>query len=300
MAGTLLLVSLCLSLFLGSLAFTVPICPYTVRAKIHPGYLRMFGNWCYFFDVYERKTHDMARKKCQSLGGTLAMPKTEAINSFLSRELENTYNVFHPVWIGLHDTYNEGQFLWDDGSSLNWNNFEVTSGLWFPYLENCVALHPLLETWEDYHCFANFFVISARKPFVCQFSAQRSWPAGTADFYLPKDTPSYGVKDRDTLKLKDNIRDVDKDKSKDANQDVDNDKSKNKDLDVDMNKSKDVNQNVDNDKPKNKNQDVQDKSKDVNQDVDNLGTLRRYQLTIEKARIFCRYPEWFHSAHDRE
>ncbi|CAH1247959.1 FIBCD1 [Branchiostoma lanceolatum] len=81
-----------------------PRCP-------HEDYVR-FKGVCYKYFA-EPKTYDDARQTCAADGGMLAMPKDNAINTFIAG-LGNG----EKCWIGLTDADREGQWVFADGQTL--------------------------------------------------------------------------------------------------------------------------------------------------------------------------------------
>ncbi|KAK0043301.1 macrophage mannose receptor 1 [Biomphalaria pfeifferi] len=61
-------------------------CPATVPRDT---YLKVFGGFCLQFLVSQKRTHTQARQDCQSRGGTLALVKTQEIQTFLYTALSN-------------------------------------------------------------------------------------------------------------------------------------------------------------------------------------------------------------------
>ena len=59
-----------------------------------------------------------AYANCQSLGGQLAVINNASENAFLANALQAT-----AAWVGGHDTNNEGQFEWVDGSPFSYTNW---------------------------------------------------------------------------------------------------------------------------------------------------------------------------------
>ncbi|XP_074539364.1 uncharacterized protein LOC141800601 [Halichoeres trimaculatus] len=77
----------------------------------------LFNNKCYFFSRGGlSKSWEESQADCQSRGGDLAMPKTKAELTFVSKG--NTY-----TWIGLTDKAHEGKWQWVDGTDLENTGF---------------------------------------------------------------------------------------------------------------------------------------------------------------------------------
>ncbi|XP_078579415.1 uncharacterized protein LOC144863758 [Branchiostoma floridae x Branchiostoma japonicum] len=121
------------------------------------GYV-IFNGVCYKHFA-ERKTYDDARQTCAADGGLVAMPKDNAINNFI----HNLGPLSH-YWIGLTDVDNEGQWVFEDGQTLessgfsNWQPGEPNDALG---REDCAEVLPSEHVWNDIPC-------TGTKRFVCQ------------------------------------------------------------------------------------------------------------------------------------
>ncbi|KAH3821446.1 hypothetical protein DPMN_123210 [Dreissena polymorpha] len=86
------------------------------------------------------------------------------------------HNPSSPVWIGLNDRKNEGQFVWTDGQAVNYANWlpgHVTHGS----DEDCVALLPSNNgSWDDFSCGTSGFLgfeRGERHHPLCEFAASQ-------------------------------------------------------------------------------------------------------------------------------
>ncbi|XP_072326959.1 C-type lectin lectoxin-Enh6-like [Scyliorhinus torazame] len=91
-----------------------------------------FGH-CYKF-VSDKKTWADAELHCQTLGpgSHLASIHFETQNSFIGKMVTEAQGSAVRTWIGLHDFFKEGTFLWTDGSSIDftkWNLGEPNNNL---------------------------------------------------------------------------------------------------------------------------------------------------------------------------
>ena len=100
------------------------------------------------------------------------MPKTKDVNDFLLLQMADMSDTI-PMWIGMNDMLEEGTVVWEDGSDVEWENFD-----WFIHgfmggMEDCVALDPDDGEWHDYICedpWVPGFTTSHKKPFICQYT----------------------------------------------------------------------------------------------------------------------------------
>nr|XP_039260329.1 uncharacterized protein LOC120336665 [Styela clava] len=82
------------------------------------------GNCKYHVDFYNKKTFSDASTTCNSLGGTVVMMKTNAIQDFIESQIINQYGDVGDTisfWIGAYKTNND--WVWVDGTT-------ITSGRW--------------------------------------------------------------------------------------------------------------------------------------------------------------------------
>ncbi|XP_035658319.1 uncharacterized protein LOC118403649 [Branchiostoma floridae] len=134
--------------------------------QLPKGYVSFNGR-CYK-DFPEQKTYNEARQACAEDGGLLAMPKESATNTFIS----GLRNGDQYRWLGLTDASSEGQWVFEDGQTLepsdysNWRPGEpnnVSPG------EDCVLLWDADAMWNDASC-------SATAGFICQIGMPCSHP----------------------------------------------------------------------------------------------------------------------------
>lgn len=93
------------------------------------------GRW---FKVLEgRMGWDTAKRKCESLGGRLAVVPNQVTWAFLSTKIGNSM-----VWLGASDADAEGQWKWVDGTPLNFS-------AWTPGQPNNQENEDYLHTWKD-------------------------------------------------------------------------------------------------------------------------------------------------------
>ncbi|XP_066297255.1 CD209 antigen-like [Branchiostoma lanceolatum] len=82
---------------------------------------------CYKFATDE-KTYSDAKSSCRATGGHLAMPKDQATNDFLVKQIKDSFpSKYIFPWIGLTAQVQEGTWVWDDGTALGtgqWNNWD--------------------------------------------------------------------------------------------------------------------------------------------------------------------------------
>ena len=87
--------------------------------------------------------HTSARAHCQQLGGDLASIRTPAESDEVRALMMSTENVFsnHAAHIGMTDTAVHGEFVWLDGTAVEFTNWgggqpdDPSSG------EHCVAVY---------------------------------------------------------------------------------------------------------------------------------------------------------------
>ncbi|XP_078607411.1 polycystin-1-like protein 2 isoform X2 [Branchiostoma floridae x Branchiostoma japonicum] len=129
-----------------NLAATTTSTSTTVVGTVCPVEWSVFNGKCY--KVFnEKRTYSQATEVCNDHGGRLAMVKDSATNIFL-KTLSSDHR-----WFGLSDQDTEGQFLWEDGTSLastgftDWGGREPNGGTG----ENCVQYWGQ-NSWNDRGC----------------------------------------------------------------------------------------------------------------------------------------------------
>ncbi|KAH9509350.1 hypothetical protein Btru_046828 [Bulinus truncatus] len=159
---------------------TVNDCPSSVPRDNH---LRVFGDSCFQFVINRQRTHTLARRDCETHGGTLALVKSQTIQDFLYHTLTNDYRDFYDkLWIGLNDIDKEDEFKWEDGTPLSYSNWDGGEGpsstswshSWNHDENDCVVLD--VESngkWGEYPCdestFLIFFSEDEEHSYVCQY-----------------------------------------------------------------------------------------------------------------------------------
>ncbi|XP_066267584.1 uncharacterized protein [Branchiostoma lanceolatum] len=108
-----------------------------------------FNGVCYKYFAVSKK-YDEARQTCATDWGTLAMPKDTETNAFIAH-----LGSGETRWIGLTDAASEGQWVFQDGQTLestgysNWDGTEPDGGTG----ENCAALSRTTGSpWVDVKC----------------------------------------------------------------------------------------------------------------------------------------------------
>ncbi|XP_043214027.1 lectin BRA-3-like [Amphibalanus amphitrite] len=122
-----------------------------------------FEDFCYWRSTYP-STWAGAVAACQTLGESSQLASIHSLveNSFIMQ----TYN-YAETWIGLNDIDTEGQFVWSDGTDVDFTN-------WRPGQpdnhdnEDCVEVpdmrDPTAERWNDGNCDLDFH-------FICKMPA---------------------------------------------------------------------------------------------------------------------------------
>ena len=126
----------------------------------------------------ERVSYADAQNRCQAEGQSLAMPKSEAEHQAMLLAKPQDFDV--SIWLGMDDIVNEGEWVFNDGTTLSWpddgsgqtwarwragNPDDWTDGGNQPEGEDCVALTawPVGSyVWNDASCTNNVYY------FVCQ------------------------------------------------------------------------------------------------------------------------------------
>ncbi|XP_061469020.1 C-type lectin LmsL-like [Rhineura floridana] len=131
-----------------------------------------YQNTCYKA-VKEKMTWTDAEMACQSYGRNshLASIHSTEENDFIFHLMDKPtdYTKGQAYWIGAHDTFKEGIFVWTDGSRFDFRTFSPPQPDGLPG-ENYLASWFLLNgfvTWNDY-------VVSWKFMSVCKYYLESS------------------------------------------------------------------------------------------------------------------------------
>ncbi|XP_067915861.1 C-type lectin BjL-like [Heterodontus francisci] len=117
---------------------------------------------CFQF-VPQAKTWIEAELYCQGLsrGGHLASIHWNRQNEFIGQVILTKNNASPPSWIGLSQSHKEWVFLWNDGSSLDFTNWDVNQPDDYQGKQKCVQIDR--DVWNDQPC-------DNQKPFICSYT----------------------------------------------------------------------------------------------------------------------------------
>ena len=93
-----------------------------------------------------------AEKKCVEFGGHLASVHSDQENSIIFQTSKKAI-----TWIGGSDLAKEGSWIWRDGSSWsysNWQSRQPDNG--FGQGQNCLNIGLYAEKWDDEFCDKTF------------------------------------------------------------------------------------------------------------------------------------------------
>uniref|UniRef100_A0A4Q8K218 U36-Liphistoxin-Lth1b_1 n=2 Tax=Liphistius TaxID=62150 RepID=A0A4Q8K218_9ARAC len=122
-----------------------------------------FENSCYQL-ISDSKDWTSAQSFCRNIGANLASVHSDRETDFILRSINSDSNIrrYNTVWIGLHALNIRDNFEWNDGSELdyrNWNSGEPNNDLNMP--EDCGQLITRNGFWNDAPC-------SGKMGFVCK------------------------------------------------------------------------------------------------------------------------------------
>ncbi|XP_061678167.1 snaclec CHH-B subunit beta-like [Syngnathoides biaculeatus] len=113
---------------------------------------------CYRF-INQERTFEDAENICLTLSGNLVSIQNQLENTFVL-ELIQEGNGDGLIWIGFTDEDMEGTFVWTDGSTVNFKNFDDINLSEPDGSGNCVAIDATDGLWQDDPC-------TDTKAFVC-------------------------------------------------------------------------------------------------------------------------------------
>ncbi|KAK3105432.1 hypothetical protein FSP39_025136 [Pinctada imbricata] len=133
-------------------------------------YLKVFGGKCYRYRNDELNW-PQAKSQCSTEGGHLAeIPDWETHN-----DLEYNADGLRGdrVWIGLNDINKRGRWIWDNGNSMSYTNWDSGQpDTCSSCEEKCVLMRiDRSGKWHDYGCYTthNPFICEYGKPFFLSF-----------------------------------------------------------------------------------------------------------------------------------
>ncbi|XP_077072807.1 ladderlectin-like [Siphateles boraxobius] len=108
-----------------------------------------FGLRCYKY-FSQSVTWITAEKNCQTLGANLASVHSKMENDFLLSLVPSLSTIF---WVGAHDGEQDGQWLWSDGTVLDYTSWCSTEPNNFHVPENCLVINwTSNRCWNDMPC----------------------------------------------------------------------------------------------------------------------------------------------------
>ena len=126
------------------------VCPCPYRA---------FENKGYYFCAASIKWRN-AVDDCLEIGSKLVSITSEEENTFVAQQANELTE--GKWWIGLNDRDNEGEYVWESGSSFDfeaWNEGEPNN---YEGSENCVEMYSNTGMWNDARC-------RNEQGFICSF-----------------------------------------------------------------------------------------------------------------------------------
>ncbi|XP_021372939.1 macrophage mannose receptor 1-like [Mizuhopecten yessoensis] len=170
-------------------------CPGSVPRN---NYLKVYGGKCLQFLLTER-SWTKASADCKSRGGSLVMIKNAGKQAFVYNTLKSLHWRYHGVWIGGSDRDKEGEWVWVDGSHIEYGNWHpgqgptTHNGFFFSSstFEDCAEMR--LDDggkWHDYPCGGLRYSYS----YVCEYALSSTAvsvvvPHHTTPRPVPKTTP---------------------------------------------------------------------------------------------------------------
>ncbi|XP_043932032.1 C-type lectin-like [Protopterus annectens] len=123
--------------------------------------------------VMTKMTWPNAEAHCQDHfnGAHLASVHTQEENQFIFTLMgkPNDYRKGQAYWIGAHDTFKEGKFMWTDGTDMDFRRFGQGRPNGLPgehYVGSCIIQNGDV-TWNDYG-------LSSSYPFICKQKLKKS------------------------------------------------------------------------------------------------------------------------------
>ncbi|XP_068182212.1 CD209 antigen-like [Antennarius striatus] len=113
-----------------------------------------FNTGCYFVST-EKKNWTSSREECIANGADLVVVDSRDEQVFINRLVNSTQN----AWIGLNDFYQEGKWMWVDGSAITTRYWQDDQPNSYGGEQDCGELVPSgtssgIGEWNDDGCFA--------------------------------------------------------------------------------------------------------------------------------------------------
>nr|XP_057939161.1 alpha-N-acetylgalactosamine-specific lectin-like isoform X2 [Doryrhamphus excisus]XP_057939163.1 alpha-N-acetylgalactosamine-specific lectin-like isoform X2 [Doryrhamphus excisus] len=129
----------------------------TVRVPSCPRHYTRINNRCFRF-IHEERTFEDAELVCNSLGGNLASV-TSAVENEIILELTKGLT----TWIGFNDIEVDETFVWTDGTTPSFTNFENDIEP-VDEAEDCVLINGNGDFWDDEDCTSNYYFVCVTCP----------------------------------------------------------------------------------------------------------------------------------------
>ncbi|XP_019746314.1 galactose-specific lectin nattectin-like [Hippocampus comes] len=130
----------------------------TLKGYCPKGWTRL-NNRCFIYQHDPRSFPD-AERVCNILGGNLASINSALENQVVIEIIRAAAGTFKDTWIGYQDSILEGDFIWTDGSSAGFDDFETGQPNEGVPPEDCVDIEASTEQWHDDNC-------ADLSPYVC-------------------------------------------------------------------------------------------------------------------------------------
>ncbi|XP_028439590.1 galactose-specific lectin nattectin [Perca flavescens] len=127
-----------------------------------PGWTQ-FGSRCFSFNFQGKNWID-AESFCKAAGGNLASVHSEEEHVFLKAYINQVTGANGRAWIGGFDSVKKGVWMWSDGSTFDYKNWDVGQPDNFDGEENCLEMNYQGRNWNDAPCARTTVIIF---PFLC-------------------------------------------------------------------------------------------------------------------------------------
>jgi len=125
-----------------------------------------------FMAVGTPTTWANAQAACKAWGGSMVVIGNHGDNKFV-RDFANSKGVTGNVWIGLNDAANEGNFVWDGGKPLSYNNWDNNEPQGVYFAGTTMLTVPQQQQLNSWHGTTN------QKWKLCYKGTQDGWNVST-------------------------------------------------------------------------------------------------------------------------
>ncbi|XP_041458722.1 macrophage mannose receptor 1-like isoform X2 [Lytechinus variegatus] len=132
-----------------------------------PAGWHLYRGHCYQFNIQHPTKWKTAKFTCEAQGAYLLTSLNSAENTYIVNQMKDYHDIgVESSWLGLSDTETDGSFVWVEGSSLSYTNWDVGQPVNTANNEDCVYITTGDGTgkWSTKNC-------GLENPYICKIKA---------------------------------------------------------------------------------------------------------------------------------